>query len=280
MSCAGTQTLVDDMTVPLNVECRTSSGNVDYMITVGKSTTTMSISVTRIVLGPGTNVGTSNVSVALNGLGLGPVTFQSGVVATTTSPSILLLMYDDSILTFEFTNLLLSLSVTVIPRTGFQGIPVPMAGGINIEITAQLNSVSYDVLEVVYAIRASAEVSVMIDAITGVDVCISSLDGYQGTVIRKGDTTNVQVVQLLINKVVRGKGMLIDKTICFGISVLDLLKYVLTKLIMGKLIFNELNLCWALTANYDRLLKGIRRSVYRGIIPYLITNSYLEAYLR
>lgn len=104
---------------------------------------------------------------------------------------------------------------------------------------------------------------------------------YEGTSIRVDNGTRIWVLNLKINEVIRGIGTPLMKTNTLGVNATLLTEYILIKIIMGRTLFGEMNICWALTGSYNELIREISHSnVYNKILPFLLGNSNLEQYLR
>lgn len=104
---------------------------------------------------------------------------------------------------------------------------------------------------------------------------------YEGTSIRVDNGTRIWILNLKVNKVIRGTGTPKMKFKELGVNGTQLIGYILVKIIMGRILFGEIEICWALTKNYQRLIRTISKSsVYDKILPFLLENSNLEQYLR
>lgn len=104
---------------------------------------------------------------------------------------------------------------------------------------------------------------------------------YQGTSIPIDNGTRIWVLNLKVNSVIRGIGTPKMKFKELGVNGSALLEYILIKIIMGRILFGEMNICWALTENYYKLIGAVSRSsVYNKILPFLTGSPELEASLR
>lgn len=139
---------------------------------------------------------------------------------------------------------------------------------VTINITADLNPTTIDVIEVSFEI---------LDGMF--HRC--GLGRYCGTTTHIPGGTLMSVSYLKINSVVRGTGTLIDKTTAAVVNVYSILEYVLVKVLMGRLTGCQIDLKWALRCNYKELVSRISNSIYYPILSkYLFPNSRLEKYLR
>jgi len=104
---------------------------------------------------------------------------------------------------------------------------------------------------------------------------------YYGSLSKIDDGMRLSVLNLEVVDTIKGSGTVREKTAELDVDHVILLPYILVKIIMGWLLFDELNTKWALTQNYPKLLRGIlRNQQYRNILPWLMERSNLEVYLR
>jgi len=94
--------------------------------------------------------------------------------------------------------------------------------------------------------------------------------------------TLMQVLNLKVNTVIKGEGVVRTKTAVLNVNTNDLLTYILVKIVMGRLVMcpYEISTKWALTQNFNTLICGIARSIYNNAASWLIERRNFEQYLR
>ncbi len=143
-----------------------------------------------------------------------------------------------------------------------------------ISISVQLNEVTKDVTEVIYKI------------INEIGHRESGLGKYCGTVMNVDGITQFQVLFLEVNCAVIGTGSLFDKILNFNnnnvieVDGLGFTGYILLKILLGRLLYEQFNIKWAYRCNYPQLYTATLTSIYSDSIPTLKANSGYEELLK
>lgn len=91
------------------------------------------------------------------------------------------------------------------------------------------------------------------------------------------------VIMLEIGPAVVGSDTLsfAEKTTALGLADFTrLLEYALVKIILGRLLFCEIDIKWLLRSKYEELLNKVSESIYANFFTYLVTNSQLNNYFK
>lgn len=132
-------------------------------------------------------------------------------------------------------------------------------------ITAYLSNVTGQLLETLFAISDGLE-----------HKCgLGEYFGYTQKINKT--TTNMFVSNFNLNDAMIGTGSLEMKLTELNLDS-SFVTYALLKAILGRLVFHELELKWLFRSNYNKLLKAVNRSIYKGYIPYLEANVSFEVY--
>ncbi len=147
---------------------------------------------------------------------------------------------------------------------------------VQIFIQMQNNTVTKDVIEVIYEVYDEVNHQ-------------NGLGKYCGNIISVKNNNNIsctlfQIYFLEVNCAVIGDGTLYNKILCFNkqlfVDGIGFIGYILLKILLGRLLYEEFNIKWAYRVNYPKLYSDTLSSIYSNSIPTLKANSEYENLLR